>query len=152
MVGWFCTFTRDFQGAPNQGNHNELQPETQLGSHEGNRINRNHIKRADRGDGQFVIAAMETAGLRGHGHAHALRRSRRKGDLEPFPQKTDAWRITTASASADGGALAGAIAQSASLFSPERKGDSDGDRLGALSCIMRAANEPALHGFLWRKR
>ena len=28
MVGWFRTFTRDFQGAPNQGNHNQFMSET----------------------------------------------------------------------------------------------------------------------------
>jgi len=27
MAGWFRTFTRDFQGAPNQGNHNEFARE-----------------------------------------------------------------------------------------------------------------------------
>jgi non-lysosomal glucosylceramidase len=27
MAGWFRTFTRDFQGAPNQGNHNDFVSE-----------------------------------------------------------------------------------------------------------------------------
>src|SRR6202041_2630290 len=71
MVGWFRTFTRDFQGAPNQGNHNEFASEKlSSGLMKGIAFNRN---RAGPGphevDGQVVIAAMKTPGVEVSYHA-----------------------------------------------------------------------------------
>src|SRR3984957_9236787 len=71
MVGWFRTFTRDFQGAPNQGNHNEFVSERlSSGVMKGIAFNRNRAGTVPTEvDGQFVIAAMETAGVEVSYHA-----------------------------------------------------------------------------------
>jgi non-lysosomal glucosylceramidase len=65
MVGWFRTFTRDFQGAPNQGNHNRFASETlSSGTMKGVVFERNRAgKMLTEADGQFVIAALETPGV-----------------------------------------------------------------------------------------
>lgn len=65
MVGWFRTFTRDFQGAPNQGNHNRFASENvDAGTMKGIVFERNQASNAPReADGQFVIAALESPGV-----------------------------------------------------------------------------------------
>ncbi|PYV79190.1 MAG: glucosylceramidase [Acidobacteria bacterium] len=65
MVGWFRTFTRDFQGAPNQGNHNEFASEkVPSGLMKGIVFDRNRAGSAPReADGQFAIAAIESPGV-----------------------------------------------------------------------------------------
>jgi non-lysosomal glucosylceramidase len=65
MVGWFRTFTRDFQGAPNQGNHNEFAKErVASGLMKGIVFDRNRAGSATReADGQFAIAAIESQGV-----------------------------------------------------------------------------------------
>ena len=65
MVGWFRTFTRDFQGAPSQGNHNGFASERlSSGVMKGIVFDRNRAGAAPReADGQFVIAAMEAPGV-----------------------------------------------------------------------------------------
>ena len=65
MVGWFRTFTRDFQGAPNQGNHNRYASEALgAGTMKGIVFKRNRAgKQLSEADGQFAIAALETAGV-----------------------------------------------------------------------------------------
>ena len=65
MVGWFRTFTRDFQGAPNQGNHNEFAKErVASGLMKGIVFERNRAGSATReADGQFAIAAIESQGV-----------------------------------------------------------------------------------------
>jgi non-lysosomal glucosylceramidase len=65
MVGWFRTFTRDFQGAPNQGNHNEFAKErVASGLMKGIVFDRNRAESAPReADGQFAIAAIESQGV-----------------------------------------------------------------------------------------
>ncbi len=65
MVGWFRTFTRDFRGAPNQGNHNKFANEKlPSGVMKGIVFDRNRAASAPReADGQFVIAAIESAGV-----------------------------------------------------------------------------------------
>ena len=65
MVGWFRTFTRDFQGAPNQGNHNEFASERlSAGVMKGIIFDRNRAGAGPReADGQFAIAAMESSGV-----------------------------------------------------------------------------------------
>jgi non-lysosomal glucosylceramidase len=65
MVGWFRTFTRDFQGAPNQGNHNRFMSEAiGTGIMKGVVFERNRANSApDEADGQFAIAALESPGV-----------------------------------------------------------------------------------------
>src|SRR5229473_8692928 len=65
MVGWFRTFTHDFQGAPNQGNHNQFVSEkVDTGTMKGVVFDRNRANAAPReADGEFAIAALESPGL-----------------------------------------------------------------------------------------
>src|ERR1700728_1205862 len=65
MVGWFRTFTRDFQGAPNQGNHNRFSSEQiATGTMKGIVFERNRAGGALReADGQFAIAALNAPGV-----------------------------------------------------------------------------------------
>jgi non-lysosomal glucosylceramidase len=65
MVGWFRTFTRDFQGAPNQGNHNCSKSEQIAGgTMKGIVFERNRAGRElQEADGQFAIAALDAAGI-----------------------------------------------------------------------------------------
>jgi len=68
MVGWFRTFTRDFKGAPSQGNHNRFASEhlPQGGEMKGIVFERNRAGSGDalsEWDGQMVIAALESPGV-----------------------------------------------------------------------------------------
>lgn len=66
MSGWFRTFTRDFNGTPNQGNHNDFKSEAvaSAGMMKGIVFDRNRSgETANEWDGQFVIAALESAGV-----------------------------------------------------------------------------------------
>jgi non-lysosomal glucosylceramidase len=65
MVGWFRTFTRDFQGAPNQGNHNQFASETvNGGTMKGITFGRNRANTApNEMDGEFTIAALDSPGV-----------------------------------------------------------------------------------------
>lgn len=65
MVGWFRTFTRDFQGAPNQGNHNRFVSEAVGGeTMKGVVFERNRANSIpNEADGQFAIAALESPGV-----------------------------------------------------------------------------------------
>jgi non-lysosomal glucosylceramidase len=66
MVGWFRTYTHDFQGAPNQGNQNHFQsePTSALGSMKGIVFGRNRANNTqNEWDGEFAIAALETPGV-----------------------------------------------------------------------------------------
>jgi non-lysosomal glucosylceramidase len=70
MSGWFRTFTRDFAGAPSQGNHNEFVSEkisgseTMNGTMKGIVFDRNRAGDApNEWDGQFAIAALDTPGV-----------------------------------------------------------------------------------------
>ncbi|MGC2475438.1 MAG: non-lysosomal glucosylceramidase [Candidatus Sulfotelmatobacter sp.] len=65
MVGWFRTFTRDFAGAPNQGNHNQFMSETVNGATmRGVVFDRNRANATpNEMDGQFAIAALESPGV-----------------------------------------------------------------------------------------
>jgi non-lysosomal glucosylceramidase len=66
MAGWFRTFTRDFKGAPSQGNFNHFVSQ-QFGPNrtmKGIVFDRNRAENVtNEWDGQFVIAAMETSGV-----------------------------------------------------------------------------------------
>lgn len=66
MAGWFRTFTRDFKGAPSQGNFNHFvsQQLAPNGTMKGIVFDRNRAENVENEwDGQFVIAAMETSGV-----------------------------------------------------------------------------------------
>lgn len=66
MAGWFRTFTRDFKGAPSQGNFNHFvsQQFGPNGTMKGIVFDRNRAENVENEwDGQFVIAAMETSGV-----------------------------------------------------------------------------------------
>ena len=65
MSGWFRTFTRDFKGAPNQGNHNDFKQEiTPSGKMKGIIFDRNRAEGVqNEWDGQFAIGALETPGV-----------------------------------------------------------------------------------------
>jgi non-lysosomal glucosylceramidase len=61
MSGWFRTFTRDFKGAPNQGNFDTFKSESGM---KGIVFDRTRAGVApNEWDGQFAIAAMETPGV-----------------------------------------------------------------------------------------
>jgi non-lysosomal glucosylceramidase len=66
MNGWFRTYTRDFQGALNQGNHNEFRSQ-QAGPSQtmkGIVFGRNRAEEsANEWDAEFSIAAMEAPGF-----------------------------------------------------------------------------------------
>jgi non-lysosomal glucosylceramidase len=65
MAGWFRTFTRDFSGTPNQGNHNDYnsEPIVGAGTMKGIVFSRNRAGAANEWDGQFAIAALDSPGL-----------------------------------------------------------------------------------------
>lgn len=66
MAGWFRTFTRDFAGTPNQGNHNDYRSEKidSAGTMKGIVFSRNRGgTAANEWDGQFAIAALQTPGV-----------------------------------------------------------------------------------------
>lgn len=66
MSGWFRTFTRDFAGAPSQGNHNQFVSE-KIGAAEtmkGIVFDRNRAgNQPNEWDGQFAIAALDSPGV-----------------------------------------------------------------------------------------
>ncbi|MGC2215025.1 MAG: non-lysosomal glucosylceramidase, partial [Silvibacterium sp.] len=66
MSGWFRTFTRDFKGAPNQGNYNTFvsQPVQNMGTMKGIVFDRNRAGvEPNEWDGQFAIAALQSPGV-----------------------------------------------------------------------------------------
>jgi non-lysosomal glucosylceramidase len=66
MAGWFRAFTRDFAGAPNQGNYNTYKTSVlgQSGSMKGIVFDRMRAgPRPNEWDGQFVIATLEADGV-----------------------------------------------------------------------------------------
>jgi non-lysosomal glucosylceramidase len=66
MGGWFRTFTHDFNGTPNQGNYNQFASEAAgaAGTMKGIVFDRGRDDKAlNEWDGQFAIAALETAGV-----------------------------------------------------------------------------------------
>ncbi|WP_263356441.1 non-lysosomal glucosylceramidase [Acidicapsa ligni] len=66
MAGWFRTYTRDFKGTPNQGNHNEFksEPAGAAGTMKGIVFGRNHEGSSpNEWDGQFAIAALDSPGV-----------------------------------------------------------------------------------------
>jgi len=66
MDGWFRTFTRDFKGALNQGNHNHFVSETagRSGTMKGVVFERNRAEGVENEwDGEFAIAALDSPGV-----------------------------------------------------------------------------------------
>ena len=66
MSGWFRTFTRDFKGAPNQGNFNTYKSESIAGSGAMQGIVFDRQRGGDtpnEWDGQFVIASIDSPGV-----------------------------------------------------------------------------------------
>ncbi len=122
MVGWFRTFTRDFQGAPNQGNHNEFAREKlAAGLMKGIIFNRNRAGAGPREvDGQFAIAAMESAGVEVTYHATFPAEGDGKTIWSGFA-KDGRLANNDASWVSDGEKLAGAIAVRFTLQPGERK-------------------------------
>jgi non-lysosomal glucosylceramidase len=66
MDGWFRAYTHDFQGALNQGNHNDFRMESadQQQTMKGIVFGRNRAQDAgNEWDGEFTIAALESPGV-----------------------------------------------------------------------------------------
>jgi non-lysosomal glucosylceramidase len=66
MGGWFRTYTHDFQGALDQGNHNQFRTESagQSPAMKGIVFDRNRAQDSDNEwDGEFSIAALESPGV-----------------------------------------------------------------------------------------
>jgi non-lysosomal glucosylceramidase len=122
MVGWFRTFTRDFQGAPNQGNHNEFASERlSAGIMKGIIFDRNRAGAGPReADGQFAIAAMESSGVEITYHATFPAEGDGKTIWNAFA-KNGRLANNDASWVSDGEKLAGAIAVRFTLQPGEKK-------------------------------
>ncbi len=122
MVGWFRTFTRDFQGAPNQGNHNAFASEKlSAGVMKGIIFDRNRAGAGPREvDGQFAIAAMESAGVEVTYHASFPAEGDGKAIWSAFA-KDGRLANNDASWVSDGEKLAGAIAVRFTLQPGEKK-------------------------------
>jgi non-lysosomal glucosylceramidase len=66
MAGWFRSYTRDFQGALNQGNRNQFREESlaSIGTVKGVVFDGSHASGSENEwDGQFSIAALESPGV-----------------------------------------------------------------------------------------
>lgn len=121
MVGWFRTFTRDFQGAPNQGNHNEFASErVASGLMKGIVFNRNRAGAPRDFDGQFAIAAVEAPGVEVDYHASFAADGDGKAVWSHFAKDGRLSNNDTSWVS-DGEKLAGAIAVRFTLQPGEKK-------------------------------
>jgi non-lysosomal glucosylceramidase len=122
MAGWFRTFTRDFQGAPNQGNHNQYAEEkVTSGLMKGIVFDRNRAGSAPReADGQFVIAAVESPDVEVSYHASFPAEGDGKAVWSHFARDG---RLADSATSwvSDGEKLAGAIAVRFTLQPGEKK-------------------------------
>jgi non-lysosomal glucosylceramidase len=123
MVGWFRTFTRDFKGAPNQGNHNDFRNEEvgTAGTMKGIIFDRNRAAGAqNEWDGQFVIAALETPGAEVTYHTSFQAEGDGKAVWTAFAKDGKLADSDTAWVS-DGEKLAGAVAVRFTLQPGEKK-------------------------------
>jgi non-lysosomal glucosylceramidase len=122
MVGWFRTFTRDFQGAPNQGNSNEFVSEkVASGLMKGIVFGRNRAGSAPReADGQFTIASIESPGVEVTYHASYPADGDGKAIWSRFAKDGRLANNATSWVS-DGEKLAGAIAVQFTLQPGEKK-------------------------------
>jgi non-lysosomal glucosylceramidase len=123
MDGWFRTFTRDFKGAPNQGNHNDFKSEAagEAGTMKGIVFDRNRAAGAqNEWDGQFVISALETAGVEVSYQTSFQAEGDGKAVWLPF-EKDGRLANNNTSWVSDGEKLAGAIAVRFTLQPGEKK-------------------------------
>ncbi len=122
MVGWFRTFTRDFQGAPNQGNHDQYATEKLAsGIMKGIVFDRNRAGSAPReADGQFTIATIESPGVEATYHASFPAESDGKIIWSRFAKDGRLANSETSWVS-DGEKLAGAIAVRFTLQPGEKR-------------------------------
>ncbi len=123
MDGWFRTFTRDFKGAPNQGNHNSFKSEAagEAGTMKGIVFDRNRAAGAqNEWDGQFVIAAVETPGVEVSYHTSFHAEGDGKAVWAPF-EKDGRLANNDTSWVSDGEKLAGAVAVRFTLKPGEKK-------------------------------
>ncbi|MGC2619238.1 MAG: GH116 family glycosyl-hydrolase, partial [Acidobacteriaceae bacterium] len=123
MSGWLRTFTRNFNGAPNQGNFNSYVNETipGVGTMKGIVFDRKRAGAApNEWDGQFAIAAMETPGVEVTYQTTYQASGDGKSVWEPFA-KDGRLADNTKSWVSDKEQLAGAIALRFTLRPGERK-------------------------------
>jgi non-lysosomal glucosylceramidase len=122
MAGWFRTFTRDFQGAPNQGSHNEYAEEkVASGLMKGIVFDRNRAGSVPHeADGQFAIAAVEMPGVEVSYHASFAAEGDGKLIWSHFA-KNGRLSDNATSWVSDGEKLAGAIAVRFTLQPGEKK-------------------------------
>ena len=123
MDGWFRTHTHDFQGALNQGNHNQLRTEPAGPSEavEGIVFDRNRAQdAANEWDGEFTIAAVESPGVEVTYQTEFLADGDGKAVWGPFTKDGRLTNSTTSWVSASE-KLAGAVAVRFTLQPGEKK-------------------------------
>jgi non-lysosomal glucosylceramidase len=123
MGGWFRTFTRDFNGTPNQGNYNQFATEAvgSAGTMKGVVFDRGRDdKELNEWDGQFAIAALETAGVEVTYQTTFLAQGDGKAVWTPFAKDGRLANSDTSWVS-DSEKLAGAIALRFTLQPGEKK-------------------------------
>ena len=123
MDGWFRTYTHDFQGALNQGNHNQFRFESagQSQTMKGILFDRNRAQdSANEWDGEFSIAALQSPGIEVTYHTEFLADGDGKNIWEPFSKDGRLSNSSTSWVSATE-KLAGAIAVRFTLQPGEKK-------------------------------
>jgi non-lysosomal glucosylceramidase len=123
MGGWFRTFTHDFNGTPNQGNYNQFASEAvgSAGTMKGIVFDRGRDdKELNEWDGQFAIAALETAGVEVTYQTTFLAQGDGKAVWAPFAKDGRLANSDTSWVS-DSEKLAGAIALRFTLQPGEKK-------------------------------
>jgi len=123
MSGWFRTYTRDFKGAPNQGNYNHFESEAAgaSGTMKGIVFDRKRAGEAvNEWDGQFAIAALETPGVEVDYHTTFQASGNGKAVWAPFSKDG---RLSNSDMSwvSDSEKLAGAITIRFTLKPGEKK-------------------------------
>src|ERR1700722_131402 len=123
MGGWFRTFTRDFNGAPNQGNYDKYVSEGagSAGTMKGIVFDRGRdAESLNEWDGQFAIAALETPGVEVTYQTTFLASGDGKAVWAPFAKDGRLANSDTSWVS-DSEKLAGAIAVRFTLQPGEKK-------------------------------
>jgi non-lysosomal glucosylceramidase len=123
MDGWFRSYTQDFQGALNQGNHNQFRMESagQSQTMKGVVFDRNRAQDAgNEWDGEFSIAALESPGVEVTYQAEFLADGDGKAVWVPFSKDGRLGNSTTSWVSASE-KLAGAVAIRFTLQPGEKK-------------------------------
>jgi len=123
MDGWFRTYTRDFQGALNQGNHNDFRSQDAGPSQtmKGIVFGRNRAeKSANEWDGEFSIAALESPGVEVTYHTEFLADGDGKAVWSPFSKDGRLANSSTSWVSASE-RLGGAVAIRFTLQPGEKK-------------------------------